>query len=68
MESSDVLLKLWDVERQLGVSRATLYRWCKGGSINFVRLPSGDIRVPSSEVARLKQNKEEAHETVVVNT
>lgn len=58
MDSSNVLLKLWDVERQLGVSRQTLYRWCKAGTLDFVRLPSGYIRVPTSEVERLKQSKQ----------
>lgn len=52
----ETMCKLWDLERELGVSRATLYRWCKRGVIKSTKLPSGHIRVPYSEVELLKGN------------
>ena len=48
------LYRLWDVERELGVSRVTLYRWCRKGFVQYMRLPSGHIRIPASELERLK--------------
>ncbi len=48
------MLKVWDLERELSVSRATIYRWCKSKVIGFVKLPSGHIRIPREEVDRLK--------------
>ena len=48
------MYKLWDLERMLGVSRATIYRWCKDGTIDFIKLPSGHIRIPYKEVKKLK--------------
>jgi excisionase family DNA binding protein len=52
--SNPTLCKLWDAERELGVSRVTLYRWCRRGLVQFTRLPSGHIRIPVSELERLK--------------
>ena len=48
------MYKLWDLERELSVSRATVYRWCKKGVIEYFKLPSGHIRIPKKEVERLK--------------
>ena len=53
-EKKDVMYKVWDLERELAVSRATIYRWCKNGQIKFIRLPPGYIRIPYEEVQRLK--------------
>jgi excisionase family DNA binding protein len=47
--------KVWDLERELSVSRATIYRWCKRGVIEYVKLPSGHIRIPREEIEKLKQ-------------
>jgi len=47
--------RIWDLERELSVSRATIYRWCKKGVIKYVKLPSGHIRIPKDEVIKLKQ-------------
>ena len=46
--------RVWDVERELSVSRATIYRWCKKGIVNYIRLPSGHIRIPVKEVEKLR--------------
>jgi excisionase family DNA binding protein len=48
------MLKLADVERELGVSRWTLYEWLKEGKIRGVRLPCGHYRVPRKEVEKFK--------------
>lgn len=47
--------RVWDLERELSVSRATIYRWCRKGVIKYVKLPSGHIRIPKEEVEKLKQ-------------
>ena len=48
------LLKLAEVQRQLGVSRWTLYEWLKDGRIQGVKLPCGHYRIPEAEVNRLR--------------
>lgn len=52
--TEEKMCKVWDLERELSVSRATIYRWCQRGSIEYVRLPSGHIRIPYKEVEKLK--------------
>jgi excisionase family DNA binding protein len=51
----EAFYKVWDLERELSVSRATIYRWCKKRVIEYVKLPSGHIRIPREEVEKLKQ-------------
>jgi excisionase family DNA binding protein len=53
--SEKAFYKVWDLERELSVSRVTIYRWCKRGVIEYVKLPSGHIRIPREEVEKLKQ-------------
>jgi len=50
------MLKLAEVERQLGVSRWTLYEWLKDGRIQGVKLPCGHYRVPASELEKFTRN------------
>lgn len=52
--TDEIMHKVWDLERELSVSRATIYRWCKSGTIQFIKLPSGHIRIPEREVRKLK--------------
>ena len=52
----ETMYKVWDLERELSVSRATIYRWCKKGVLRYVKLPSGHIRIPVQEISKLKQN------------
>jgi excisionase family DNA binding protein len=47
------VLKLADVERELGVSRWTLYEWLKTGKLYGFKLPCGHYRIPVDEVTRL---------------
>ena len=54
VQREEEMYKIWDLERMLGVSRATVYRWCKDGTVNFIKLPSGHIRIPYKEVEKLK--------------
>jgi len=54
-----LLLRQAEFARQLGVSENTVKRWLKkeeaepGSGLRFVRLPGGQRRIPSSEVARI---------------
>ncbi|MFY9263323.1 MAG: helix-turn-helix domain-containing protein [Arcanobacterium sp.] len=34
------------------VSRQTITRWCNNGKLNHIILPSGQFRIPQSEVDR----------------
>ncbi|MFC1903730.1 helix-turn-helix domain-containing protein [Chloroflexota bacterium] len=49
------MLKLADVERELGVSRWTLYEWLKEGKLQGMKLPSGHYRVLREEIENLKK-------------
>ncbi|WP_141670208.1 helix-turn-helix domain-containing protein, partial [Actinobaculum suis] len=42
-----------EVADLLGVTAQTIRRWSKGGLINYTLLPSGQFRIPSSEVDRI---------------
>jgi len=56
MRNRERLLKLADLERELGVSRWTLYEWLKEGKICGQKLPCGHYRVPASELKRLRSS------------
>jgi len=47
------LLRPKDVARRLGISVKTLWVWQKKGIIRAVRLPTGKLRYPKSEVERI---------------
>lgn len=47
------LLKPSKVAKLLGVDTHTIYRWIEKGYIAAIRLPSGQLRIPSSEVERI---------------
>lgn len=49
--------RLADVERELRVSRWTLYRWIQGKKLKAVKLLGGQYRVPAEEVEKLKASK-----------
>ena len=49
------MLKLAEVERELGVSRWTLYEWLKAGKIRGMKLPCGHYRIPAEQVNSLKK-------------
>ena len=34
----------------------TIYEWCRRGLIAHYRTPGGDIRIPASEVRRIRQS------------
>lgn len=47
-----------ETSAMLGVSKRTLYNWCKEGELKYVRLPSGHKRYFGAEIeAILKNNK-----------
>jgi len=47
------LLKPREFCEIIGVSYSTFKRWVREGRVRVVRLPSGRIRVPYSEVERI---------------
>ncbi len=47
------LLRPKEVARMFGISVKTLWRWQKTGLIKAVRLPTGKLRYPRSEVEGL---------------
>lgn len=47
---------LAEVEREIGVSRWTLYRWIKRGKLFALLLPSGHFVVSEDEVYRLRDD------------
>jgi putative resolvase len=50
---SEELLRPRDVARIFGISVKTLWKWQRRGIIKAVRLPTGKLRYPKSEVERL---------------
>ncbi len=47
------LYKAREVAALLRLNTKTLYGWVKKGRVSVIRTPSGGIRVPKAEVARL---------------
>ncbi|MDK2875607.1 MAG: MerR family regulatory protein [Archaeoglobaceae archaeon] len=52
-EGYDELLKPKDVAKIFNISTKTLWEWQKKGIIKAVRLPTGKLRYPKSEVERV---------------
>ena len=52
-EDFEELLKPKDVARIFNITTKTLWEWQKKGIIRAVRLPTGKLRYPRSEVERL---------------
>lgn len=52
-EGYEELLKLKDVVRIFNISVKTLWEWQEKGIIKAVKLPTGRLRYPKSEVERL---------------
>jgi putative resolvase len=50
---SEELLRPRDVAKIFGISVKTLWKWQRRGIIKAVRLPTGKLRYPKSEVERL---------------
>ena len=49
----DRLLKPIEAAQMLNISRASLYIWIQKGLIKAVRLPTGKLRIPLSELDRV---------------
>jgi excisionase family DNA binding protein len=56
------VLKLVDVQAELGVSRWTLYEWLKNGKLRGFKLPCGHYRVPADELVKLRSQEVESGE------
>ncbi|PUA32663.1 MAG: hypothetical protein B9J98_03540 [Candidatus Terraquivivens tikiterensis] len=52
-ENYEELLKPKDVARIFNISTKTLWEWQRKGIIKAVKLPTGKLRYPKSEVERL---------------
>ena len=52
-EEYEELLRPKDVAKVFNISTKTLWEWQKKGIIKAVRLPTGKLRYPRSEVDRL---------------
>jgi putative resolvase len=50
---SEELLRPRDVAKIFGISVKTLWKWQRKGIIKAVKLPTGKLRYPRSEVERL---------------
>jgi putative resolvase len=50
---SEELLRPRDVAKIFGISVKTLWKWQKKGIIKAVKLPTGKLRYPRSEVEKL---------------
>ncbi|MGJ9410690.1 helix-turn-helix domain-containing protein [Actinotignum sp. GS-2025e] len=48
-----MLLTTQDVAAHVGVSRASVWNWCRSGRISAVQLPGGQWRIPKSELDRI---------------
>jgi excisionase family DNA binding protein len=57
-EASDLLTTV-EVAQMLRVHRSTVTRYVRLGLLRSMRLPSGVIRIPRSEVERLRRELEE---------
>lgn len=57
----DELLKIAQVIAELGVPRATFYRWRQlGKAPRSIKYPNGDVRIRRSELERWLTSREEA--------
>ena len=57
MNKQKAYLSSREVEALLGISRSTLDRWAKDGTLKFFRLPSGQRRFFRSEIEAILKNK-----------
>jgi len=57
MNKQKAYLSSREIEALLGISRSTLDRWAKNGTLNFFRLPSGHRRFFRSEIEAILKNK-----------
>ena len=48
-----MLLTTQDVAAHVGVSRASVWNWCRSGRISAVQLPGGQWLIPKSELDRI---------------
>jgi len=57
MKKQKAYLSTREVLSMLGISRTTLDRWAKNGTLNFFRLPSGQRRFFREEIENIMKNK-----------
>jgi putative resolvase len=54
----DRLVKVKTAARVIGVHRKTVEKWCREGSIECLRTPGGEYRIPREIVERLRAKEE----------
>jgi putative resolvase len=59
MSNTGRLHKPNEAAELLNVSRQTIWTWIKRGKIRAVKLPSGQYRIPDSEIVRILQGAKE---------
>jgi excisionase family DNA binding protein len=55
MSNTGKLYKMKEAALLLNVSRQTLWAWIKEEKIKAVKLPSGQYRIPDSEIVKILQ-------------
>jgi putative resolvase len=59
MSNTGRLHKPNEAAELLNVSRQTIWAWIKRGKIKAVKLPSGQYRIPDSEIVKILQGVKE---------
>jgi len=49
-----------DFARRVGVAEVTVRRWIRRGRLQYVQLPSGERRIPSTEVDKILMERSDA--------
>jgi len=57
MKKEKAYLSTREVLSMLGISRSTLDRWARDGTLKFFRLPSGQRRFFRAEIENITKNK-----------
>ena len=60
-ESTQPMRGVTYVAKECGVSRVTVYKWCRTGKVKAIELPNGQIRIPDAEVRRILKNPAATH-------
>lgn len=63
--SEEVYLSAKKAAKFLGIHYITLYRWAKSGRIQYIRTPTGRLRFPLSELAKLRVRAKNARNAAI---
>ena len=65
MTENGKMLTLRQTAEILNISTRTLLRWIESGKIRAVRLPSGRIRIPQTEIEKVLRGAKEARRAAI---